>query len=239
MLLLDLYGHIDMMRMKPTPLNMKEELYIEALRESVTYCIPAGLHDWAANALRCATTAETKLAALETLIKVCAAEGCFWEGINAIDRVIGNPDMAEHRSRLLFLAGQMSEGLYEFDKATGYYARSLSCPVRTKAQQIAAVTQLGFCNLYRQDFHQAEEWSRWAIKLGPGSWEAWKNLGVSLEHQNQIEASFLANFKAVFLSRSRAVPVMHLARLSQRYPGVVPDVGGLRPKCYREYKIIL
>ena len=84
----------------------------------------------------------------------------------------------------------------------------------------------------------AGEWSRWAIKLGPGSWEAWKNLGVSLEHQNQIEEAFLAYFKAVFLSRGRVVPVMHLTRLSQRYPGVVPDVGGLRPKIYREYCII-
>ena len=217
---------------------MKEELYIETLRESVTYCVPAGLHDWAANALRCATTAETKLAALETLIKVCAAEGVFWEGINAIDRVISDPDMAEQRSRLLFLAGHMSEGLYEFDKATGYYARSLSCPIRTKGQQIAAVTQLGFCNLYRQDFHQAEEWSRWAIKLGPGSWEVWKNLGVSLEHQNQIEDAFLAYFKAMILSRGRAVPVMHLTRLSQRHPGLLPDVGDLKPKCYREFEFI-
>jgi hypothetical protein len=39
---------------------------------------------------------------------------CFWEGINAIDRVIGDPDMAVHRSRLLFLAGELSVRLYEY-----------------------------------------------------------------------------------------------------------------------------
>ena len=211
---------------------------MDALRESVTYCIPAGLHDWSVKALRRAMTGDEKIRALETLLKVCNAEGCFWEGLNAIDQLIGDPDMAEHRSRLLFLAGEMSVGLYEYDKATGYYARSLACPIRTKYQHIATVTKLGFCNLYRQDFKGAGEWSRWAIKLGPGSWEAWKNLGVSLEHQNQIEEAFLAYFKAVFLSRGRVVPVMHLTRLSQRHPGVVPDVGGLRPKIYREYCII-
>ena len=154
---------------------MKEELYMDAMRDSVIYCIPAGLHDWAVNALRCATTGEMKMSALEALVKVCGAEGGFWEAINAIDRVIGDSDMAEHRSRLLFLAGEMSAGLYEYDKATGYYARSLACPIRTKDQHIATVIKLGFCSLYRQDFSQAEEWCRWAIKLGSHSWEAWKN----------------------------------------------------------------
>ena len=225
-----------MMKTRLKTLNMRDELYMDTLRDSVTYCIPAGLHDWAVNALRCATTGEEKMVALETLLKVCVAEGVFWEGINVIDRVIGNPDMAEHRSRLLLLAGEMSAGLYEYDKATGYYARSLACPIRTKDQHIATVAKLGFCNLYRQDFKGAEEWSRWAIKLGPHSWEAWKNLGVSLEHQDQIEGAFLAYFKAVALSRGRVVPVMHLTRLSHRHPGVVPDVGDLKPKVYMEYE---
>jgi tetratricopeptide (TPR) repeat protein len=182
-------------------------------------------------------TGEEKIRALETLLKVCSAEGCFWEGINVIDQVISDPDMTEHRSRLLFLAGEMSAGLYEYDKASGYYARSLACPIRTKDQHVATVTKLGFCNLYRQDFKQAEEWSRWAIKLWSHSWEAWKNLGVSLEHQNQIEEAFLAYFKAVFLSRGRMVPVMHMVRLSQRHPAVLPDVSTMQPAVYREYSI--
>ena len=211
---------------------------MDILRESVTYCIPAGLHDWSVKALRRAMTGEEKIRALETLLKVCNAEGCFWEGINVIDQVISDLDMTEHRSRLLFLAGEMSAGLYEYDKASGYYARSLACPIRTKDQHVATVTKLGFCNLYRQDFKQVEEWSRWAIKLWSHSWEAWKNLGVSLEHQNQIEEAFLAYFKAVFLSRGRMVSVMHMVRLSQRHPGMVPDVGDLGPKCYREYEFI-
>lgn len=81
---------------------------MDALRESVTYCIPAGLHDWSVKALRRAMTGEEKIRALETLLKVCNAEGCFWEGLNAIDQVISEPDMTEHRSRLLFMAGEHS-----------------------------------------------------------------------------------------------------------------------------------
>ena len=72
---------------------MMEELYINTLRESVIYCVPAKLHDWAVNALQTATTVEKKFSALETLLKVCIAEGCFWEGLNAIDRIISDPEM--------------------------------------------------------------------------------------------------------------------------------------------------
>ena len=226
-------------RPRPEPLNMKEELYVDVLRDSIIYCVSAGLHAWAVNALRTTTTGEDKLSALETLLKVCIAHSNFKAGLNAINRAISDPDMMGHRARLLFLAGQMSEGLYEYDSATNYYARSLACAIRTKDQHIATVTQMGFCNLYRQDFKRAEEWSRWAIKLGPSSWKAWKNLGVSLEHQHQIQAAFLAYFRAVTLSRGGAVPIMHLTRLSQRHPGILPNVSGLWPKIYKDYEIVL
>jgi tetratricopeptide (TPR) repeat protein len=153
-------------------LNMKDELYMNILRDSVTYCIPAGHHYSAVKALRRAMTGDEKMCALDTLLKVCNAEGCFREGLKAIDKLISDPDLSEHRSRLLFWAGEMSAGLFEYDKATGYYARSLSCIIRTKEQHLETVIKLGSCSLFRRNFQEAEEWSRWAIKLAPYSWEA-------------------------------------------------------------------
>jgi hypothetical protein len=108
-----MYGYIDMMEMKP--LNMMEELYIDTLRDSVIYCVSAGLHDWAVNDLRMASTGEEKSNAFEALLKVCSAEGCFWEGLNAIDRIISDPEMTTYRAILLFHAGEMNERLYDFD----------------------------------------------------------------------------------------------------------------------------
>lgn len=217
---------------------MKEELYMGTLRESVIYCVPAGLHDWAVNALRVAEDGEEKMAALSTLLKVCAAEGNFLEGLNAVDRLISEREMSPYRSRLLFQAGEMSVGLYDFDAAIGYYCRSLACVIRPEDLHPEILGHLGFCWLYKQDFGTAEQCCRQAIQLAPCSWEAWKNLGASLEHQHQIDEAFLAYFKAVLLSRGRAVPVMHLTRLGQRHPGKVPDVSDLKQPVYREYEII-
>lgn len=239
MLSLEMYGHIHMMRTRPMPHNMIEELYMDAQRESVIYCVPAGIHDWAVNALKTAVSGKEKMEALATVLKVCAVEGNFIEGLNAVDRLISDPVMAEHRSELLFQAGEMSIGLYDFDAAIGYYCRSLACAMRQEDLHPEILSHLGFCWLYKQDFKTAEQCCRQAIQFGPHSWEAWKNLGVSLEHQNQMEGAFLAYFKAVVLSRGRAIPVMHLIRLGQRHSGKVPDVSDLKPTVYREYEIVL
>ena len=234
-----MYGHIEMMKMRPAPLNMKEELYMDTLRESVICCVPTGLHDWAVKALRTATTGEEKLAAIDTMLKVCAAQSNFLEGINIIDRMISDPGMSAYRSRMLFWAGEMSEGLYDFDAAIGYYWRSLACGSRPEELHPIALSNLGFCWLYKKDFKTAERCCRQAITFGPYLWEAWKNLGVSLEHQGRIKEAFLAYFRAVLLSHCRAIPIMHLVRLSHRHPSLGPDVAGLRPTVYKEYRVIL
>lgn len=235
----EMYGHIHMMKTRPMPLNMIEELYMDALRQGVIYCVPAGIHDWAVNALKVAASGEEKMSALSTLLKVCTVEGNFLEGLNAVDQLISEPAMSEYRSHLLFQAGEMSVGLCDFNAAIGYYCRSLACAIRPEDLHPVILSRLGFCWLYKQDFKTAEECCRQAIQFGPHSWDAWKNLGVSLEHQGRIEEAFLAYLKAVVLSRGRAVPVLHLTRLSQRHSGKVPDVSGLRPTVYREYEVIL
>jgi tetratricopeptide (TPR) repeat protein len=131
------------------------------------------------------------------------------------------------------------ERLYDFDAAIGYYSRNLACATRLEDLHPAILSNLGFCFLYKQDFNSAEQCCCQAIKFGPRSWEAWKNLGVSFEHQRLIKGAFFAYSKAVFLSRGQVVPVMHLTRLRLRHPSIVPDVGNLKPTVYRPYEIIL
>lgn len=214
-------------------------MFMDELRESVTFCVPVGMYDAAVKALQIAESGEEKMSALEALLKVCTVDSNYLEGLNTIDRLIGDPAVIAHRSRLLFQAGEMSAGLNDFDAAIGYYCRSLACALRPEDLHPSILTNLGFCWLYKQDFKTAEMCCRQAIQFGSRSWEAWKNLGVSLEHQSHIKEAFAAYFKAVFLSRGRVVPVNHLVRISQRHPSILPDVSGLRPAVYREYLIFI
>lgn len=203
---------------------MMDELFMDTRSEMVIFCVPNWIQDWAVNALQPATTGKEKLIAFENLLKVCKTGCNFLEGLNILNRVIGDSDMAEHRLRLLFLAGKMSERLYRFDAAIGYYCQSLACVIRPEELHSTIWSNLGFCWLYKRAFKTAEQCCRHAIMLDPRSWEAWKNLGVSLENQRLIQEAFIAYFKAVLLSRVGVLPVKHLIRLSQRHPGIVPNV---------------
>lgn len=228
-----------MMKTRPMPFNMLEELFVAELRGGITYYIAKGAQERAKQALRSAKTADTRMTALSAFVKACIPENNLLEAGAITEDLLKDPQMIFHRSRLLFCLGDLSERLYEFDTAISYYCRSLACGSRPEELHHVLWSNLGFCWLYKQDFKTAEQCCRWAISINGQSWDAWKNLGVSLEHQQQIEEAFLAYFKAVLMSRGRAIPVMHLIRLSQRHPGVVPDVGDLRPTVYREYEVIL
>lgn len=220
-------------------MNMLEELFVQDLRDGITYYIAKGAQERAKQALHSAKTADDRIAALSAVLKVCIAENNLLEGHTITERLLNEPMMIFQRSRLLFWLGDLSERLYDFDRAIGYYCRSLACASRPDELHHAIWCNLGFCWLYKQDFKTAEQCCRQAVSLNSKSWEAWKNLGVSLEHQALIEEAFLAYFKAVFLSHGRVVPVMHIARLSYRHPGIIPDVGGLRSKIYQEYFIMI
>ncbi len=221
------------------PLNMIEELFINDLRDGIVYCIAKGAQDRAKKALYSAKTADDKMSALTAVLKVCIAESNLLEGLTITERLLNEPMMIFHRSRLLFWLGDLNERLYDFDPAIGYYCHSLACASRPDELHHVIWSNLGFCWLYKQDFRTAEQCCRRSLELASKEWEAWKNLGVSLEHQQQIEEAFLAYFKAVHLSRGRAVPVWHLTRLNQRHPGVVPDVSGMKVTAYREYEILI
>lgn len=217
---------------------MFEELFLRDLRDSITYYVANGAQDRTQQALQFAKSAEDKMSALSAFLKVCIAENNLLEGLATTERLLSDPMMIFHRAQLLFHMGNLSERLYDFDAAVGYYCRSLACISRPEDLHQAIWSNLGFCWIYKQDFRTAEQCCRQAVSLNKKSWEAWKNLGVSLECQQQVEEAFLAYFKAVVLSYGRAVPIMHLTRVSRRHPDIVPDTSDFKPDVYRELEII-
>lgn len=194
-----MYGCIHVMKTRPKPLNMLEELFVAELRCGITYYIARGAQERAKQALRSAKTADNRMSALTAFLKACIPENNLLEAIALTEDLLKDPQMIFHRSRLLFHLGVLSERLYEFDAAISYYCRSLACGSRPEELHDVLWSNLGFCWLYKQDFKTAEQCCRWAISINGQSWDAWKNLGVSLEHQQHIEEAFLAYFKGGML----------------------------------------
>ena len=65
-------------------------------------------------------------------------------------------------------------------------------------------------------FVAAEGFLRDAIEFDPGRYNAWKNLGVSLEHQGRHEEAAACYFEAVTKSGNERRSVLHFRRLVER-----------------------
>jgi len=197
---------------------MAKELFIERLRDSRIYHnIKVSVAEAKAQLAK-AIEAKEKLTALSQLADVYLSQKNYLAAYFLIDDYIDVPIMVHHRAYLLFRKGQISEILFEFNDALISYCRALASPTMPENIHYYLWNNMGFCWLYKQEFKNAEHCCRRAIELNPRQWNAWKNLGVSLEHQGRLQEAFEAYTRAAQLSQGRGVALLHLWRFNQRHP---------------------
>lgn len=202
--------------MKNTVINMAEELFLEQLHYSVDCVISEGARMEAQRRLAKAITVKEKLAGLARMLAIYFAEKDYLSAFFAVDKFLDDPAMTKYRAYLLFQKGRASECLYEFDNALIYYCRGLASHVIPRKIYFSLWHGVSLCLLHKQDFKQAEFCCRKVLELDQSQWEAWKNLGVSLEHQERFEEAVDAYGKAIKLSEKNEVAILHLLRLVKR-----------------------
>lgn len=218
MLCAESYGCIEVMN--KIAINMAEELYIEKLHQASAWEVPTVAREEAEKALSKATTVEEKLAGLSKIMAIYFADRDYLSAFFIMDKFLNDPTMTDHRAYLLFHKGRASEYLYEFDDALIYYCRGLASHSVPRKIYFDLWHGVSLCLLYKQDFKQAELCCRRVIELDSNQWQAWKNLGVSLECQGYFNKSFEAHIMAVKLSGSHEVAVLHLQRFHYRHPHI-------------------
>ena len=89
-----------------------------------------------------------------------------------------------------------------------------------------------FCHDYERLFLEAQKLAEKAISLDRERHNAWKNRGVSLEHQgNYVEAA--ASYLASYIKCGGGDdprPIMHLKRIFRRHDGLRDDLAGQAKK---------
>lgn len=200
---------------------MANELYIEKIHQAFACNMPKEAREEAENALAKAITVEERLAGLSKTLAICFAERDYLSAFFIIDKFLDDPSMTDHRAYLLFQKGRASEYLYEFDDALTYYCRGLASHIVPREIYFSLWHGVSLCLLYKQDFKQAELCCRRVLELDPNQWEAWKNLGVSLEHQGRFEKALDAYGKAVELSKKNEVAILHLWRFNKRHSAIL------------------
>ena len=221
MLCAESYGCIEVMN--KTAINMAEELYIEKLHQASAWEVPEEAREEAENALAKAITVEEKLSGLSKIMAIYFAERNYLGAFFVVDELLNDPSMTDHRAYLLLQKGRASEYLYEFSDALIYYCRGLASHIVPRKIYFDLWHGVSLCLLYKQDFKQAELCCRRVLELDPNQWQAWMNLGASLEHQQCLKEALNAYKKAVELSRRNEVSLLHCSRFIRRYPNLLPD----------------
>jgi hypothetical protein len=140
--------------------------------------------------------------------------------IEIISRQAQNRRLRVHATRLLAEEATRCEKSKDYRTAIAFYRAFLSCnPVDTD-HRCMALTGLSFCHNYLREFALAEAAARKAISLQPERYDAWKYLGVSMEHQCQFEQAAECYLKAIRYSGNDYRTVLHFKRLVAEYPSL-------------------
>jgi tetratricopeptide (TPR) repeat protein len=125
----------------------------------------------------------------------------------------------EERAGMFYQQGCLYEKRQDYVAAVEAYQAGATLPAGEQWRAYFLRNNLAFCLNFMRRFAEAERWCRDAIALEPALYNAWKNLGVSLEHQGRPLESALCYVCAISQSGGQEVRSrMHLRRLVQRFP---------------------
>jgi tetratricopeptide (TPR) repeat protein len=126
----------------------------------------------------------------------------------------------ERTARKLIEEGGYCEKIRDYESAVDFYAAGVRVPKTNETLIYFSLNNLGFCLNFMRRFEEAEKFIRQAIDFWPETYNAWKNLGVSLEWQGQYEEAAECYLKAVRLGQGEPRSQMHLYRILRRHPSL-------------------
>lgn len=97
----------------------------------------------------------------------------------------------------LFALGDIMGRMHEYENAVSYYREASGLPDADSDLAYWINNNLGFSLCMLKRFGEGEKYSRLAIKINPGRFNAYKNLGLALEGQGKLREAIEAYITAV------------------------------------------
>ena len=186
--------------------DMDDELYISPRKKMAYYLMPETKEHYL-EALKKKNPPEEEDRALQELIftyRFEAIQNDYKYGEGSADELIGILQNSAKRKTLrkkvatfLMIEGCYCEKLNDYEAALKFYQAGFSYEFHEKDARYYQYNNLAFCLNYLRRFEEAEKYLREAVQILPGQYNAWKNLGVSLEHLDQVEEAADCYVKAV------------------------------------------
>lgn len=209
-----------------TELDMAAELFIGPYIE-VEAGVPPGANADRHPVLSGTGTTEDKENALNALLGLSRVEriklgGYFNEenaqGLISAFKALAGTELEQRAGEELFKEAGYCEKTGDFQGACWLYEASLDFKAADAEDKYFRFNNLGFCLVFLKRFEEASDYLEKAIELAPEKHNAWKNEGVSVEHQGAITAAAECYINAINKSRGESRCIKHFKRLLARHP---------------------
>jgi len=172
---------------------------------------------------------------VETITPSCIRARKFDEMLNALDALAERPEMHVIVPDLLLNQGSLCEAKRAFGTAIEYYKKGIAHidahGVEGHSCAYWFPNNISFCYDYEAMFQEAQGFARKAIAVDHSRHNAWKNFGISLEHQHKYAYAaicyVISHIQCVGVDKR---PLMHLERMFKRNPGLEGRVADSAPQ---------
>jgi tetratricopeptide (TPR) repeat protein len=160
------------------------------------------------------------------LVRFYSATGRQGVAVDYCNRLAATTESPERKAFYYMSMGCLLEQLDDFASAINCYSAALSLePIETHTWYFIN-NNLGYCLNQFGRYTEAESYCRTAIHTDPARYNAYKNLGVSLESQGRIADAARCYIMAVKTNAADSRALTHLQQLVAHYPEVgivIPD----------------
>ncbi|GAB4581423.1 MAG: hypothetical protein Fur0022_41700 [Anaerolineales bacterium] len=141
-----------------------------------------------------------------------------------INRLMAITDDPEKKAICFLKMGQLMEQIRNYEAAITFYSQAFSLePVNNEAWYFIN-NNLGYCLNHFGRYREAEPYCRAAIQIEPRQYNAYKNLGISLEGQGQYSEAAKSYIKAVQVNAGDPRALSHLEELVANHSEILSDI---------------
>jgi tetratricopeptide (TPR) repeat protein len=126
----------------------------------------------------------------------------------------------EKKSSYYLKMGQLFEQIKDYQSAISFYTNALKCKPNDPSERYLLNNNLGYCLNQFSNFSLAEPFLRVAIQINPNRYNAYKNLGVSLEGQGEFSDAIEFYIKSTQLNAADSRAFQHLEKLLSNHPEI-------------------
>lgn len=205
--------------------------------------LPEGLHErlYTAEAYLLARLFEKEKELEDVLVNLVALysrAGRQDLSMSYLERLLGMASNAEKKANCYLMLGQIMEQTGNFEEAIQFYKKALSLePTDTNVWYLVN-NNLEYCLNNFSKFEDAEPYCREAIKIDPGRYNAYKNLGISLQGMGKYREATRNLIKSVETNPLDNRAFSHLLELVNLHPEVATEIPDIKKQVERCRKLV-